>query len=158
MSLFYDILLSKNLSFGELEDLMIKIATEVFVSGGEIKEAHRERITSVYNDFMSLTLFRVTKAPEFKSDDYDLCLGYHISYYPASTLFKEWPRFLMRFCDRMLHSVPGDFVLEANGDAPVLERRNNQVYVDTVYFDRGTPFNELTMEYQKKLISQPYAN
>lgn len=144
--MFYTSYLSSNLSFEELSEVV-----QHFFSGHDEIIRSAEDELSVSSQGFTLRLTKGGNNVAFASEDYatsfDYCLWFEII-----SSYKDWADDLMRFTNYLLERSAGDYVLEANGDKPILLRQAGELYIDPNIGDGSFPFHLISLPYAEKSL------
>ena len=145
--MFYTSYLSSHLAFEELA----AIVQAPFRDHG-IKTQNTDNDFSISSPGFTLRLTKGGNNVVFANEDYatsfDYCLWFEII-----NSYKDWADDLMLFTNYLLEHLDGDYVLETNGDKPILLRQTGELYIDRNIGDGSFPFHLINLPYSEKSLA-----
>lgn len=90
----------------------------------------------------------MSRTVEYRNQDYMLELGCFLEI----QLFQPYPeaaRQMLEFSSHILENTSGDFLLESNGDTPVIMRKTGIVFVNEKYTVDGFPLDARNVKYSR---------
>lgn len=147
--MFYTFYIGMDCSFAELKENIESHLNKSDHAAGEILRSTAEQFVISF-DWATLSVQEGGQAIRFTSEDYEMELRYRF-WFDILPAQGDWAERLMSFTGLVLSQFKGDCVLEANGDTPILVRRDNQIVVDDKKL-KGTerfPFHALDQKYEE---------
>lgn len=158
MSAFYTFYLSKSndYDFEDIKNNAIEFTPKLpenFANGQEqIRENSEERLR-IFCEYFSLSLSRSGPSLEYKSECYGMKFQYefYLNLYVSS---ENWISETLRFIGKSMLKFNANCVLEANGEQPLIIRKDNKVVLDNTRLNgyQKQVFNELCIEYSDEIL------
>lgn len=146
--MFYDFMFGIENSFDELKEFIIEeIIKNNILTNSKVVINSEKRFSFISESFNS-SLSVGGQGLVFMSEDYNMNLKYSMDF-DIHSEFVRWPEELMIFIGCIIKKYSGEFILESNGDMPILMSKNGVVIVDDKKLKRITrlPFELLGVNY-----------
>lgn len=144
--MFYTFYIGTDRTFDELKENMERHIKNSHVGGEVLRSTEEEFVISF--DWATLSIQEGGQALRFASEDYEMELRYRF-WFDILPGQGDWAERFMSFTGLVLSQFKGDCVLEANGDTPILLRRDDRIVVDDKKLKgtEGFPFHALDQQY-----------
>lgn len=132
-----------------INDITPAITAEIAQGRPQISE-DTEEVLSIWCEYFSLRVKKGGQHVSFRSEDYGMNFGYQF-WFDVYTVNPKWLEGMLSFIGKVMTDYTGNCVLEANGDTPIVMRKDNVVIVDDKKL-KGTqrfPFHYLGLNYQE---------
>ena len=147
-NMFYDFMLGIDSSFDELKEFIIEeIIKKNIINNVKVVVNSEKRLSFISEAFNS-SLSAGGQGLIFMSEDYNMNLKYSMDF-DIHSEYVRWPEELMIFIGCIIKKYSGEYVLESNGDNPILMSKNGIIIVDDKKLKRITrlPFELLGINY-----------
>ncbi|MEM9101209.1 MAG: hypothetical protein AAGB12_02710 [Pseudomonadota bacterium] len=81
---------------------------------------------------------------EFANEDYQCDFKIRFSIYVIWSS-DEWPKYMLKLLNQVIKKTSSDFLLECNGEAGIVLRKNQKIFVDPKSYAVDVNFEELAM-------------
>ncbi|KHD34113.1 hypothetical protein NL50_17925 [Clostridium acetobutylicum] len=148
--MLYDFMFGVESTFEEIKEFIIKeIIKENVLTNAKVVINSENRLSFISEAFNS-SLSAGGQGLLFMSEDYDINLKYGIDF-DIHPEYIRWPEDLMTFVGYIIKKYSGEFLLESNGDNPILISKNGIIIVDDKKLKRTKklPFELLAVDYKE---------
>lgn len=139
--------------FEELKQLIIdttpKGASSIASGKTQISE-NTDILLNIWCEHFSLRVKNGGQPVKFRSEDYGMSFQYQF-WFDANTATSGWFEELLTFVGKIMKNCDSDCVLESNGEAPLIMRKNRMITVDVrkMSDEQILLFNNAGLEYKE---------
>lgn len=129
---------------------LIPIVPEEIAGGRPQIYENTENLLSIWCEFFSLNVKNGGQHVRHRSEDYGMNFTYQF-WFDIYTGSPNWLEKLLEFVGKIINIYYGDCVLEANGETPLVMRKNSIITIDDkkLHGAHKIPFNEMGLEYRE---------
>lgn len=137
--MFYILYAGTNMAIDELKILLEhQLLQEPAGRGGSVVRSTEDEFAISF-DWATLTVKSGGQGTVFAGEDYGMNLRYSF-WFEVLSGQADWAERLMSFTGVLLERLDGDFVMESNGETPIVTRKDGVITVDDRSLKGSEPF------------------